>query len=166
MTVAAPYRHFANRDELLAAVAVRALREFRQALTTQAPEEEPPERRLAAMASSYVRFAAEQRPLFSVLFDVGLDKNRYPELQQAYEDVESLLTGCVEALCPGDPVAAEQLADAIEATAHGYATLLNDKPASPDPVEVNRVAAQAARATFALIRGRAALLDREDPKRR
>ena len=166
VTVAAPYRHFANRDELLAAVAVRALREFRQALTTQAPEEEPPERRLAAMASSYVRFAAEQRPLFSVLFDVGLDKNRYPELQQAYEDVESLLTGCVEALCPGDPVAAEQLADAIEATAHGFATLLNDKLASPDPVEVNRVAGQAARATRALIGGRAALLDREDLKRR
>ena len=117
------------------------------------------------MASSYVRFAAEQRPLFIVLFDVGLDKNRYPELQQAYEDVESLLTGCVEALCPGDPVAAEQLADAIEATAHGYATLLNDKPGTADLVEVNRVAGQAARATLALIRGRAALLDREDPKR-
>jgi AcrR family transcriptional regulator len=165
VTVAAPYRHFANRDELLAAVAVRALREFAQALATQAPEEEPPERRLAAMASGYVRFAAERRPLFSVLFDVGLDKNRYPELQQAYEDVESIFAGCVEALCPGDPVAAEQLADAIEATAHGYATLLNDKPASPDPAEVNRVAAQAARATLALIRGRA-LLDQEDPKRR
>jgi AcrR family transcriptional regulator len=166
VTVAAPYRHFANRDELLAAVAVRALREFRQALTTHAPEEEPPERRLAAMASGYVRFAAEQRPLFSVLFDVGLDKNRYPELRQAYEDVESIFAGCVEALCPGDAVAAEQLADAIEATAHGYATLLNDKPATPEPVEVNSVAAQAARATLALIRGRAALLDREDPKRR
>jgi AcrR family transcriptional regulator len=166
VTVAAPYRHFANRDDLLAAVAVRALREFGQALATQAPEEEPPERRLAAMASGYVRFAAEQRPLFSVLFDVGLDKNRYPELQRAYEDVESLLAGCVEALCPGDPVAAEQLADAIEATAHGHATLLNDKPATPDPVEVNRVAAQAARATLALIRGRAALLDPEDPKPR
>jgi AcrR family transcriptional regulator len=28
VTVAAPYRHFADRDELLAAVAVRALRAF------------------------------------------------------------------------------------------------------------------------------------------
>ncbi|HEX7311285.1 MAG TPA: helix-turn-helix domain-containing protein, partial [Gaiellaceae bacterium] len=58
VTVAAPYRHFADREELLAAVAVRALREFGQALATQAPEEEPPEQRLAAMAGGYVRFAA------------------------------------------------------------------------------------------------------------
>jgi AcrR family transcriptional regulator len=159
VTVAAPYRHFANRDELLAAVAVRALHVFAHMLAAQASEEDPPERRLAAMASGYVRFAAEQRPLFSVVFGFGLDKkHRYPELRQAYEDVESMLARCVEALCPGDPVAAEQLADAVEATAHGYATLLNDQLGSPDPVEVNRAAGQAASATLALIRGRAALL--------
>ena len=41
------------------------------------------------MANAYVRFAAENRPLFGVLFDVGLDKNRrYPELRDAYEGVE------------------------------------------------------------------------------
>lgn len=161
VTVAAPYRHFADRDELLAAVAVRALHAFGQALAAQAAEADPPERRLAAMASGYVRFAAEQRALFSVVFDVGLDKkSRYPELRQAYEDVEGMLGACVGELCPGDPDAAEQLADAIEATAHGYAALLTDQPGSPDPAAVSRAAGQAASATLALIRGRAAL--RED----
>jgi AcrR family transcriptional regulator len=160
VTVGAPYRHFANRDELLAAVAVRALHEFEHVLAAQTSEEDPPERRLAAMASGYVRFAAEQRPLFSVVFGVGLDKKtRYPELRQAYEDVESMITACVAELCPGNPLAAEQLADAVEAAAHGYATLLNDQPGTPDPAEIDRAARQATRATLALIQGRAALLE-------
>jgi AcrR family transcriptional regulator len=158
VTVGAPYRHFADRDELLAAVAVRALHIFGQALGAQAPRTDPPGRRLAAMASGYVRFAAQQRALFSVVFGTGLDKkSRYPELRQAYEDVEGMLTACAGELCQGDPDAAEQLADAIEATAHGYAALLTDQPESPEPAAIDRAARQAASATLALILGREAL---------
>jgi AcrR family transcriptional regulator len=158
VTVAAPYRHFPDREELLAAVAVRALHAFRDALAGQSSETDPPERRLAAMAAGYVRFAAEQPALFGVVFDVGLDKKeRYPELRQAYENVERMLEVCVAELCPRDPDAAEQLAEAIEATAHGYAALLTDQPGSPDPADIDRVVEQAARTARALIQGRAAL---------
>lgn len=158
VTVAAPYRHFASRDELLAAVAVRALQAFGEALAAQSSETDPPEERLAAMANAYVRFAAEQPALFGVVFDVGLDKKRrYPELRDAYEGVEGAFAGCVAELCPDDPDGAEQLGDAIEATAHGYAALLTDHPGTVDPADVARAAEQAARATRALIRGRAAL---------
>ena len=102
--MAAPYRHFADRDELLAAVAVRALHAFGQALAAQLAETDPPERRLAAMAGGYVRFAAEQRALFSVVFGIGLDKKRhYPELRQAYEQLENILGTCVGNICPGGP---------------------------------------------------------------
>jgi AcrR family transcriptional regulator len=158
VTVAAPYRHFASRDELLAAVAVRALRAFGEALAAQSSETDPPQQRLAAMASAYVRFAAEQPALFGVVFDVGLDKKqRYPQLREAYEELEGMLAACVAQLCPDDPRGAEELGDAIEATAHGYAALLTDHPEAPDPADVARAAEQAARATRALIRGRAAL---------
>jgi len=158
VSLAAPYRHFASRDDLLASVATRALDLSGQALAAQAPEAGPPEQRLAAMASGYVRFAAEQRPLFSVVFGVGLDKkSRHPQRRQAYENVEGMPAAAVTELCPADPAAADQLADAIEATAHGYAALLTDQPGSPDPAAIDRAAAQAARATLALIRGRAAL---------
>ena len=47
VTVAAPYRHFADRDELLAAVAVRALHAFADALAAGAGDEDSPEQRLA-----------------------------------------------------------------------------------------------------------------------
>jgi AcrR family transcriptional regulator len=158
VTVAAPYRHFDSRDELLAAVAVRALEAFVEALAAQSSETDPPEERLAAMANAYVRFAAEQPALFGVVFGVGLDKKRrYPELREAYEGVEGTFAACVAELCPDDPDGAEQLGDAIEATAHGYAALLTDHPGTLDPADVARAAEQAARATRALIRGRAAL---------
>src|SRR5580658_3649343 len=73
VTVAAPYRHFADRDELLAAVAVRALHAFADALAAGAGDEDLPEQRLAAMTRGYVRFAAEHRPLFDVVYGAGLD---------------------------------------------------------------------------------------------
>lgn len=158
VAVSAPYRHFSNRDELLAAVAVRALREFREALAAQSSEADPPERRLAAMAGAYVRFAAEQPALFGVVFDIGLDKKkRHPELREAYEEIDGMLTTCVGELSRGNADTAEQLADAIEATAHGYAALLSDRRGALDVAEIDRAAAQAASATRALIRGRAAL---------
>jgi AcrR family transcriptional regulator len=158
VTVAAPYRHFVNRDELLAAVAVRALQTFGKALAAQSSETDPPEQRLAAMAAGYVRFAAEQPALFRVVFGLGLDKKRsHPELRQAYENVEAMLEACVAELCPGDPDAAARLTDAIEATAHGYAALLTDQPESPDPADIDSAAEQASNAARALIQGRAAL---------
>jgi AcrR family transcriptional regulator len=158
VSVAAPYRHFASRDELFAAVAVRALQTFGEALAAQSSETDPPDERLAAMASGYVRFAAEQPALFGVVFDVGLDKKRrYPELREAYGELEGMLAACVADLCPDDPSGAAQLGEAIEATAHGYAALLTDQPGALAPANVDRAAEQAASATRALIRGRAAL---------
>jgi AcrR family transcriptional regulator len=158
VTVAAPYRHFASRAELLAAVAARALQSFGEALAARSSDADPPEERLAAMAGGYVRFAAEQPALFGVVFSVGLDKKRrYPELREAYEAVERKFAACVAELCPDDPRGAEELGDAIEATAHGYAALLTDHPGALEPTDVARAADQAERATRALIRGRAAL---------
>jgi hypothetical protein len=74
-----------------------------------------------------------------------------------YGNVEGMLEASVAELCPGDPDAAEQLTDAIEATTHGYAALLTDQPGRPDPADIDRAAKQAAHATRALIHGRAAL---------
>jgi AcrR family transcriptional regulator len=157
VTAAAPYRHFADRDELLAAVAVRALHAFADALAAEIGDADTPEQQLAAMASGYVRFAAEQRQLFDVVYRTDLDKNRYPELRLAYERVEGLLGSCVAELCPDDPQAAEALGDALEAAAHGHAMLLLDGSYGEGPDAIDQAAAQAARVTLALIQGRAAL---------
>jgi AcrR family transcriptional regulator len=157
VTVAAPYRHFADRDELLAAVGVRALHAFRLALVADVIDGDPPQRRAAAMVRGYVVFAAEQRPLFEVLFNANLDKARFPELRRAWEPVDDLVDGSVRALCPGDEEAAIVLGDALEAVAHGHAMLLLDGSYGDDPGTVQEVAGRAANAALALIAGRAAL---------
>jgi AcrR family transcriptional regulator len=156
VTVAAPYRHFADRDELLAAVAVRALHVFTAMLKTEAADAGTPEHRLAAMTRAYVRFAAEQRPMFETLFIAGVDKRRYPELTRAYEPIDAFLAS-VQEICQGDPAAAEALAAVLEATAHGHAALLIDGEYGQGPDAVHAAADQAAAATLALIEGRKAL---------
>jgi AcrR family transcriptional regulator len=158
VSTAAPYRHFADRDELLAAVAVRALRVFATGLATGSSETDPPEEKLAAMAAAYVRFAAGQPALFRLVFGLGpAAKDRSPELRQAFEAVDGELEAAVTELCTDDPAAAGALAEAIEATAHGYAALLTDGPESPAAADIDRAASQAAKATRALIQGRTAM---------
>ena len=157
VTTAAPYRHFADRDELLAAVAARGLTVFAAMLSAASDAADAPADRLAAMAGAYVRFAAQQRPLFDTLFSSGLDKTRHPELQRAWELVDALLTAVPLEVCEGDPAAAEALSDAIEASAHGYAMLLNDGEYGDGPDAVDATADRAVAAARALIAGRRAL---------
>jgi AcrR family transcriptional regulator len=157
VTTAAPYRHFADRDELLAAVATRALTVFAAMLSAAAGAVDTPAERLAGMAGAYVRFAAQQRPLFDTLFNSGLDKSRHPELQRAWEPVDALLTTAVLEVCDGDAVAAEALSDAIEASAHGYAMLLSDGEYGHGPDVVSATADRAIASARALIAGRRAL---------
>jgi AcrR family transcriptional regulator len=156
VTTAAPYRHFADRDELLATVAVRALSVFAAMLADAADAAEAPAQRLAAMAGAYVRFAAQQRPLFDTIYNSGLDKSRYPELQRACEPVDTLLAVVLQ-VCDGDADAADALADAVEASAHGYATLLLDGDYGEGPDAVNAAGAKATASARALIAGRQAL---------
>ncbi|MGH3401430.1 MAG: TetR/AcrR family transcriptional regulator [Streptosporangiaceae bacterium] len=153
VTVAAPYRHFADRDELLAAVAVRALERFGMVLTAAMTDAGPPADRLAAMAGGYVRFAAGQRPLFEAAFASGIDKSRHPEVRRAEEPVEAAFMACVREVCDGDEAAAEGLGDAVQATAHGCATLLLDGGFGAGDESVGAAVALAERATAALIAG-------------
>jgi len=163
VSAAAPYRHFTDRDELLAAVADRGLRVFAVMATTEAGNAADPRQRLAAMTRAYVLFAAEQRPLFEVLYAAGLDKARYPSLQGAWAPVEAC-RAAVEEICAGDAVAADALADALESTAHGHAALLLDACDVRDRDAVTAAADKAAAAALALIDGRQALLRRADGK--
>jgi AcrR family transcriptional regulator len=162
VTAAAPYRHFADRDDLLAAVAVRALNVFTTMVAAEAFERETPEQRLAAMTRAYVRFAGERRPLFEALFSSGIDKSRHPELKRAYEPVDAFLSSVGE-ICEGDAAAADALVAVLEANAHGHAALLLDGEYGQGPDAVRVAADQAAGATLALIDGRKAMMAGADP---
>jgi AcrR family transcriptional regulator len=150
----APYAHFADRDELLAAVAVRACEVFYAQLVRETSRFTAPADRLAAMARSYVRFAASHRPLFAVLFKAGLDKGHHPEIEKAEEPLDEMLRSCVLALTGDDEAEAEELDTAVQAVAHGYAMLLLDHCAGEPPEKVTQAAERAAHATLALVTSR------------
>jgi len=154
VAVSAPYAHFADRDDLLAAVAVRAYQLLHAELAPDMSRARAPAGRLAAMAAGYVRFAAAHRPLFEVLNEAGLDKARHPEIEAAERPVTDAFLACVRALAGGDEALSEDLATAVEATAHGHAVLLLDSGSSPGTEAVERAADRAARATLALVESR------------
>src|SRR5262245_46655786 len=114
VAVSAPYAHFADRDELLAAVTVRAYELLHAELKPAMSRAGTPGDRLAAMAGGYVRFAAAHRPLFEVLNEAGLDKAHYPEIEAAERPVTDAFLACVEVLAGGDDALSEELATAIE----------------------------------------------------
>jgi len=153
VAVAAPYRHFADRDDLLAAIAVRAAELLGRQLDREVVAGDPAGR-LAAAAGCYVRFAAAQRPLFQALAGSGLDKQRYPEIMRAAAPLtQAFLVPAIE-LAGGAEAAGGRLGSAVVATAHGHATLLLDGTFGPLPDAAEVAAGQAEAAARALTAGR------------
>jgi AcrR family transcriptional regulator len=151
VAVSAPYAHFADRDELLAAVAVRTYELFQAKLTPELDRLPKPADRLAAIARAYVRFAGTNSALFSMLFEAMPDKRRHPEISEAERPIEDAFRAAVGALS-GER--SEELATAIEATAHGHAMLLIDGDFGRGRGAVERAAESAGRATLALVASR------------
>jgi AcrR family transcriptional regulator len=154
VAVSAPYAHFTDREDLLAAVAVRAYEIFTGALLPEMAKFADSAGRMAAMARGYIRFAAYHRPLFEVLYEAGLDKVRHPEIEAAEQPLNDAFLDTVRTLTDGDEARAEDLATAMEATARGYAMLLLDDGPDPDPEAVELAAERTARAILALVEGR------------
>ncbi|HWM62898.1 MAG TPA: TetR/AcrR family transcriptional regulator [Solirubrobacterales bacterium] len=159
VSISAPYRHFADRDELLAACATAACEELRDRFESALADQETPAERLAAASAAYVRFAAERRPMFEALFGAGLDKSRYPGLEEAAGAVLAAVAGPAVELAPsGDEEAAGVLVQALTSLAQGHATLLLEGGFGELPQAVELASERAAAAARALIRGRSLLV--------
>lgn len=159
VAASAPYAHFADRDELLAAVALHALQLFERELDTRLRREADARVRLMAISGAYVRFAGKHEPLFRTLFEAPLDKERHAEVAEAEQRIDSMFRLCIYDVVGADPHSVEPLAAAIEATAHGFATLLLDGRFGTGRTALERAVDGAARATAALIEGRTRLID-------
>jgi AcrR family transcriptional regulator len=127
----APYRHFSEKDELLAAVAAEGFERLADALAqpgkaSRIREPKPALRRLQASGLAYVRFALQSPEHILVMFDWPLDLDRYPELSATAKRAFAVLVGLVEAaqsegsLPTGDP---HLLACMAWSMVHGVAKL-------------------------------------------
>jgi AcrR family transcriptional regulator len=93
----APYRHFRDKEELLAAVAAQGFRELKQAMLEASKSQLTALDRLKRSGLGYVSFALRRPEHFTVMFDAPLAKTNYPEFAEAAEEAFGTLVGFVEA---------------------------------------------------------------------
>src|ERR1700760_1717984 len=71
---AAPYRHYADREALVSAVAAVGYRELAERLAAAHPSPSTPDE-LASVAVAYVQFALERPALFRIMFGEPCDRD-------------------------------------------------------------------------------------------
>lgn len=122
VSVSAPYNHFKDKDALLIEVVLLGSRTLEAELRTAADSADPPQERLLAVYLAYVGFAQRHPDLFAVMFQSGIDKNPYPEVHASAAKAFAMAAELAAQIEPSQ-TSAEQLAMAIWAMAHGFATL-------------------------------------------
>jgi AcrR family transcriptional regulator len=123
VSTASPYRHFADRDHRLAAVAAQAAHELADRVRADADAAgSDPVERLAVTAGTYVRYVAERGAGFDVIFAPSLTELGDAELSSAGRELMDLLLGLAEPVA-GDPFL---VLERHIVTAHGYVALQRD----------------------------------------
>jgi len=145
VTHAAPYRHFTDKQALLAAVAEEGFRMLAAEMASgAAAHPDDPGRGLQAIGTAYVRFATTQRARFQVMFGNHVDWScEHPKLEETADHAFGILLCQVQAcqaaglIRSGDPLVAALCAWSM---VHGLSELiangqLNALELSVPPVE-------------------------------
>ncbi|MGA8892854.1 MAG: TetR/AcrR family transcriptional regulator [Anaeromyxobacteraceae bacterium] len=148
----APYRHFENRESILAALAERSLLHLADRIAGAARGRANALEALSAIAETYVVMASDRPHHFRLMFGPELaDKDRHPAVRDAglrahHLLVETIVEGQREGVVrAGDPV---DLALAHWSIVHGMASLLVDgllterAKAPGGPAALGRLAAE------------------------
>ncbi len=135
---AAPYRHFANREALLAEVARSGYERFADELEKAWGEGQPdPLKAFMRMGEVYLTFARYERASYIAMFEAGLAGDEVAGLKEAGNRAFAILTKAATALgsCLPDglPITPEMMGAHIWALSHGMATLFA-APAGKGPV--------------------------------
>jgi AcrR family transcriptional regulator len=97
---AAPYRHFRDRDALLADVARRGFELFEAELVRGWADGAPdPLAAFVRMGRTYLAFARAEPAYYSAMFEAGVPLDADPELRQAADRAFGALRGASEAVC-------------------------------------------------------------------
>jgi AcrR family transcriptional regulator len=125
---AAPYRHFRDRDELLANVALRGFQQFEAVLAKAWNDGKPdPVTALDRMGKAYLAFARSEPAYYSAMFEAGIALDLSPELHAAGDGAFAVLRAAAERLAATVPgpkrPPALMMALHIWSTTHGIASL-------------------------------------------
>ncbi len=126
VSAAAPYRHFVDKAELLAAVAEQGFHNLHADLTAAAESTPDPKKRVTELGRVYVRWAVAHPDHYQVMFGGDSLKARHASLGQAagqaFGDLLNAITACQEAgiVAGGDPL---EVAAPLWSLVHGIASL-------------------------------------------
>jgi AcrR family transcriptional regulator len=115
----APYRHYADREALVSAVAAEGYRELAGYLGAAHPSPSTPDD-LAAVAVAYVRFALEHPALFRMMFSEPCDSDSSERVAATTAIAEYVGALVRRAFPSADP---DALSTAVWALVHGLAFL-------------------------------------------
>jgi len=125
---AVPYRHFRDRDELMASVALRGFEQFEAALA-RAWDGGRPDAFIALdrLGKAYLEFARGEPAFYSAMFEAGVPVGANPSLREASERAFAVLRSAADEICAAMPKAGRppvlMVALHIWAMAHGVASL-------------------------------------------
>jgi AcrR family transcriptional regulator len=125
---AAPYRHFRDRDALLADVARRGFELFEERLARAWDDGHPePYRAFENVGRAYLHFARNEPAYYSAMFEAGVSHDTDPGLRDAATRAFEVLRGASEALSARVPSEkrppALMMSLHIWALSHGIASL-------------------------------------------
>ena len=132
VTQAAPYSHFRDKDELLAAVAETGFQRLAFQMADDATGETTTTGRIEKLMTSYIRFAQENKSLFQVMFGRELaDLKKFPTLAMTAGKSYSLISTALAKRTSSD-VDTRFLTVSIWSLCHGLTTLLVDEKLKVD----------------------------------
>jgi AcrR family transcriptional regulator len=101
---AAPYRHFRDRDALVAEVATRGFVKFALELERAWAEGRPePQAAFIRLGRAYLAFARSEPAYYAAMFESALPRASYPGLEDARRRAFEVLRGASEAICARIP---------------------------------------------------------------
>ena len=125
---AAPYRHFRDREELLAQVALRGFNLFEATLALAWNEGRPnPLTALENVGRAYLEFARAEPAYYSAMFEAAIPLDNAPEVRKAGDRIFVLLRSAAEKLIatlpPQSRPPASMMGLHLWALSHGIASL-------------------------------------------
>jgi len=129
VTANAIYRHFADKDAWLNAIAAEGFRRFAQAQREAVGQHQDPGMRLMAAGRSYIRFAMQESALFKLMFERITQPPCDGDLMTASLDALSVLLDCTAVLvqAPAQDERTRVAAAAAWGMVHGLSELAMGK---------------------------------------
>src|SRR5688572_12942538 len=136
---AAPYRHFRDRDALMAEIATRGFEAFAHELTRAWDGGRPdPYTAFINLGRAYLAFARAEPAYYAAMFEGALPHDSYPALDAAGRQAFDVLREASEALCALMPKQKRpptlMMSLHIWSMAHGIASLFARGDASRRPI--------------------------------